>query len=269
MVRFKNLLAPFFALCCPLATAWSQEIDKQNWSFSGPFGLYDKAQLQRGLKVYTQICSSCHSLKFVAFRDLAGLGYSQEDIQDFAAGYQQEDGPNMEGEMFLRKGQPADHFPPPFANEQLAAFANGGVAPADLSLMARARAVSRPFPAFVGDLFTNYTTAGADYIYALLTGYTSPPEGQEPIEGLYYNPHFISGSLIAMAPPLSDDSVVYEDGTAQTLDNYARDVAAFLMWTADPHMELRKQTGFRVLVFLIIFSCLLYLIKRRIWSRIT
>jgi len=266
MVRFRILAFLLTALLGASVSGMTQELKKQNWSFSGSFGLYDKAQLQRGLKVYVEVCSSCHALKFVAFRDLEGLGYSQEDVRAFAGEYQISDGPNMQGEMFFRKGQPGDNFPAPFANEQLAAFANGGVTPVDLSLVARARAVSRPFPGFIGDLFTHYTTAGPDYIYALITGYTPPPAGQEPPDGLYYNPQFISGSLTAMAPPLYDDSVVYEDGTPPTLDNYARDVAAFLMWTADPHMELRKKTGFRVLVFLVIFSCLLYLIKRRIWT---
>jgi len=240
---------------------------KQDWSFSGPFGLYDKAQLQRGLKVYKEVCSSCHALKFVAFRDLTALGYTEEEIRVFAAEYQIEDGPNGQGEMFTRPGQSSDYFPAPFANEQLAAFANNGALPVDLSLIARARDGARPFPGFLADLFTNYSAAGSDYIYALLTGYGLPPAGQELPDGLYYNSHFISGSMTAMAPPLYEDSVTYEDGTAQSVDNYARDVAAFLMWAADPHMELRKKAGFRVLVFLVIFSTLLYLVKRRIWTR--
>jgi len=266
MVKFLLILTLFFSLLA--STAISQDMpDKQAWSFSGIFGLYDKPQLQRGLKVYTQVCSSCHALKFVAFRDLAALGYDQEEIRTFAAEYQQEDGPNAQGEMFIRPAQLGDYFPSPFANEQLAAFANNGAFPVDLSLIARARAVAQPFPGFLGDFFTNYTAAGPDYIYALLTGYTTPPDEKEPPDGLYYNPHFISGTLTAMAPPLYEDSVVYEDGTAQSVDNYARDVAAFLMWTADPHMEFRKKTGFRVLVFLVIFSTLLYLVKRRIWAR--
>jgi len=266
MVKFWLALCQTFPLL--MGIGLTQEIpQKQIWSFSGPFGLYDKAQLQRGLKVYREVCSTCHALKFVAFRDLAALGYDQEEIRTLAAEYSQTDGPNMQGEMFTRPGRPGDTFPSPFANEQLAAFANNGALPVDLSLIARARAAARPFPGFLSDLFSHYTTAGPDYIHALLTGYTTPPVGQEPPEGLYYNPYFTSGTVTAMAPPLYDDSVTYDDGTPQTLDNYARDVAAFLMWTADPHRELRHKTGFRVLVFLLIFSGLLYLLKRRIWKK--
>jgi len=250
MVMVKLLATVLAIFILMLGNGATQDISKkQEWRFSGPFGLYDKAQLQRGLKVYAQVCSSCHALKFVAFHELVALGYDREDIRAFAREYHIQDGPNMQGEIFTRPGQPGDYFPAPFANEQLAAFANGGIAPTDLSFIARARA------------------GGPDYIYALLTGYTTPPPGQEPPEGLYYNPDFISGTLTAMAPPLSDDSVIYEDGTVPTVETQARDVAAFLMWAADPHMEIRKKTGFRVLMFLMIFSGLLYLVKNRIWSR--
>jgi len=245
-----------------------EALQKQEWSFSGPFGFYDKAQLQRGLKVYREVCSSCHTLKFVPFRDLGALGYGEEEIRALASDYQIEDGPNSAGEMFMRPGQLNDTFPSPFANSLEAALANNGIAPVDLSLIARARAPAQPFPGFIADMLTNYTAAGPNYIYALLTGYAPAPEGQQPPAGLYYNPHFISGKLTAMAQPLYDNSVTYEDGTPSTLDNQARDVTAFLMWAADPHMELRKKTGFRVLVFLSIFSILLYLLKRHIWRHV-
>ncbi|MHC5307886.1 cytochrome c1 [Bartonella sp. LJL80] len=245
-----------------------QPPEKQTWSFSGPFGTFDRAQLQRGLKVYKEVCSTCHSLKYVAFRDLKALGYNDEQIKAFARQYEVTDGPNSEGEMFTRAGQPTDYFPSPFANDELAKFANNGALPGDLSLMARARAVSLPFPAFIADVLTNYSSAGPDYITGLLTGYQNPPEGTEVADGNWYNPYFISGSTLAMAPPLSDSIVGYEDGTAETVENYARDVSAFLTWTADPHMETRKKTGFRVILFLLVFAVLSYAVKRRIWNEL-
>lgn len=242
--------------------------EKQEWSFSGPFGTYDRAQLQRGLKVYKEVCSTCHSLKYVSFRDLKALGYSNEQIKAFAKTYDIADGPNSEGEMFVRKGVPTDYFPSPFPNSEAAKFANNGANPGDLSLMAKARAVSLPFPAFIADIFTNYNEAGPDYITALLTGYSDPPEGTEIADGNWYNPYFGSGTSLAMAPPLSDGIVAYDDGTEETVENYARDISAFLMWTADPHMEIRKKTGFRVILFLIVFAGLAYAVKRRIWNEL-
>ncbi|MBH9976133.1 MULTISPECIES: cytochrome c1 [Bartonella] len=242
--------------------------EKQSWSFSGPFGTYDLQQLQRGLKVYKEVCSTCHSLKYVAFRDLKALGYNEEQIKAFAKTYDIQDGPNSEGEMFVRKGLPTDYFPSPFPNVEAAKFANNGANPSDLSLMAKARAVSLPFPAFIADIFTNYNEAGPDYITALLTGYSDPPEGAEVAENNWYNPYFNSGNALAMPPPLSDGMVTYNDGTEETTENYARDVSAFLMWTADPHMETRKKTGFRVILFLIVFAGLTYAVKRRIWNEL-
>lgn len=242
--------------------------EKQSWSFSGPFGTYDLQQLQRGLKVYKEVCSTCHSLKYVSFRDLKALGYSDEQIKAFAKTYDIQDGPNSEGEMFVRKGLPTDYFPSPFPNVEAAKFANNGANPGDLSLMAKARAVPLPFPAFIADIFTNYNEAGPDYITALLTGYSDPPEGAEVAENNWYNPYFNSGNALAMPPPLSDGMVTYNDGTEETTENYARDVSAFLMWTADPHMETRKKTGFRVILFLIVFAGLTYAVKRRIWNEL-
>ena len=242
--------------------------EKQDWSFSGPFGTYDLQQLQRGLKVYKEVCSTCHSLKYVSFRDLKALGYNEEQIKAFAKTYDIQDGPNSEGEMFVRKGLPTDYFPSPFPNVEAAKFANNGANPSDLSLMAKARAVSLPFPAFIADIFTNYNEAGPDYITALLTGYSDPPEGAEVAENNWYNPYFNSGNALTMPPPLSDGMVTYNDGTEETTENYARDVSAFLMWTADPHMETRKKTGFRVILFLIVFAGLTYAVKRRIWNEL-
>lgn len=240
---------------------------EESWSFAGPFGIYDKAQLQRGLKVYKEVCSACHSMDLVAFRTLEDLGYTEAQIKALAAEYEVEDGPNADGEMFTRKATPNDHFPAPFPNHAAAAAANNGAAPPDFSLIAKARSVERGFPTFVFDIFTQYAEGGPDYIHALLTGYDQePPAGMEIAEGTHYNPYFIAGKSLAMAKPLSDDQVTYDDGAPQTVDQYSRDVSAFLMWAAEPHMESRKQTGFSVMAFLLLFGALIYLTKRRVWS---
>lgn len=242
---------------------------QMEWSFAGPFGTYDKAQLQRGLKVYKEVCSACHSMDLVAFRTLEDLGYSEAQVKAFAAEYTIEDGPNDDGDMFERPGIPSDHFTSPFPNHQAAAAANGGAAPPDFSLIAKARGVERGFPTFIFDIFTQYAENGPDYIHALLTGYDEePPAGMEIAEGTHYNPYFIGGKSLAMAPPLSDDQVTYDDGAPQTVDQYSRDVSAFLMWAAEPHLEDRKKTGFRVIVFLILFAGLMYATKRRVWANI-
>ncbi|WP_019218948.1 cytochrome c1 [Bartonella florencae] len=238
---------------------------KQEWSFSGPFGVYDKAQLRRGLKVYKQVCSSCHGLKYVAFRDLKALGYDQEQIKALAGQYEVRDGPNREGQFFKRAGVATDYFPSPFAHEEETRLIFNGAYPPDLSLMARARAVSLPFPAVISDVLTHYNTAGPDYITALLTGYQKAPENIKIADGSWYNPYFIAGNSLTMAPPLSDGIVSYEDETPETVEHYARDVSAFLMWAADPHMEIRKKTGFRVILFLIIFGGFVYILKAHIW----
>lgn len=240
---------------------------QMDWSFAGPFGTYDKAQLQRGLKIYKEVCSACHSMDLVAFRTLADLGYSEAQVKAFAAEYTVQDGPNDEGEMFERPGLPSDHFPSPFPNVQAAAAANGGAAPPDFSLLAKARGVERGFPTFIFDIFTGYAENGPDYIHSLLTGYNEePPVGMEIAEGTHYNPFFIGGKSLAMAPPLSDDQVTYDDGSPQTVDQYSRDVAAFLMWASEPHLEARKKTGFRVVIFLILFAGLVYATKRKVWA---
>lgn len=236
------------------------------WSFAGPFGKYDKAQLQRGLKIYKEVCSACHSMKLVPFRTLEDLGYSEEQVKAFAAEYEVQDGPNGDGEMFTRKAVPSDYFPSPFPNDEAAAAANGGAAPPDMSLLAKARGVERGFPTFVFDIFTQYQEGGPDYIYSLLTGYQEAPEGVAVAEGTYFNPYFAGAAALAMAPPLADDQVTYDDGTPQTLDQYAKDISAFLMWAAEPHLEERKRTGFMVMVFLAIFTALVYLTKKSVYA---
>ncbi|MXN63332.1 cytochrome c1 [Stappia sp. GBMRC 2046] len=255
-----------------LAAGEPPHIEKQQWSFSGPFGTYDPAQLQRGFKIYREVCSGCHSMRFVAFRNLAqpgGPGFSEEEAKAIAAEYTVEDGPNDDGDMYERPGILADHFPSPFPNEQAARAANGGAYPPDFSLLAKARAAHRGFPNFVFDAFTQYQEQGPDYIYALLTGYEEEaPEGVEVPVGQYYNHSFLAANTLAMAPPLSEELVEYTDGTPMTVDQYARDVAAFMMWAAEPHLEDRKKIGFRVMAFLIIFGSLLYFTKQKIWRNV-
>ena len=242
---------------------------EQDWSFAGPFGTYDKGQMQRGLKIYKEVCSACHSLKLVSFRSLEDFGYSEEQVKAFAAEYEVQDGPNAEGEMFTRKAGLSDKFPSPYANDVAAAAANNGAAPPDFSLIAKARGAGRGLPLVILDVFTQYAEGGPDYIYGLLTGYDqTPPAGMEIAEGTNYNPHFMSGKALAMAKPLSDDQVTYDDGAPQTVDQYARDVSAFLMWAAEPHLEARKQTGFKVMIFLLILGCLVYVTKRRVWAEV-
>lgn len=242
---------------------------QMDWTFAGPFGTYDKGQLQRGLKIYKEVCSACHSMNLVAFRTLSDLGYSEAQVKAFAAEYEVQDGPNGDGEMFTRKALPGDHFPSPFPNTVAAAVANNGAAPPDFSLIAKARGVERGFPTFVFDIFTQYASNGPDYIHALLTGYDEqPPAGMEIAEGTHYNPFFIGGKSLAMAKPLSDGQVTYEDGSPETVEQYSRDVSAFLMWAAEPHLEARKQTGFAVMIFLVLFAGLVYATKRKVWANV-
>jgi ubiquinol-cytochrome c reductase cytochrome c1 subunit len=240
-----------------------------DWSFSGPFGTYDKGQLQRGLKVYVEVCAACHSLERIAFRNFVDLGYSEDQVKALAAEYDVEDGPNDEGEMFERSAILSDYFPSPFPNVEAAAYSNNGAAPPDFSLIAKARGATRGFPRFVFDIFTMYAEGGPDYIYSLLTGYEDePPHGVEITEGTYYNPYYLGGTSLAMAPPLSEEIVTYDDGSPETVDQYSKDVSAFLMWAAEPHMENRKSLGFKVIIFMLIFAGLMYLTKKSVWSRV-
>lgn len=241
--------------------------EQMDWSFAGPFGKYYKGQLQRGLKVYSEVCAACHSMELVAFRTLEDLGYSEAQVKAFAANYEVEDGPNADGEMFTRAAVASDRFPSPFPNKEAAAASNNGAAPPDFSLIAKARGVTRGFPTFVFDIFTQYQQGGPDYIHALLTGYQDPPEGVEVAEGTYYNPYFIAGQSLAMAQPISDGQVTYDDGAPETMEQYSLDVSAFLMWAAEPHLEDRKRMGFMVMIFLAIFTALIYLTKKSVYAK--
>jgi ubiquinol-cytochrome c reductase cytochrome b/c1 subunit len=239
------------------------------WSFAGPFGKFDRGQLQRGLQVYKEVCSACHSLNYIAFRNLADPGgpeYSEAQASAFASDYKIQDGPNDKGDMFERPGRPADYFPAPFPNEQAARASNGGAAPPDLSLMAKARSYERGFPQFIFDFFTQFQQQGPNYIHAILTGFVATPPADFALpQGSYYNKYF-PGHSIKMPPPLSDGQVNYSDGSPQTVDQYATDVSAFLMWTAEPKLEARKRLGFQVFLFLIVLSALLYFTKKKVWA---
>jgi ubiquinol-cytochrome c reductase cytochrome c1 subunit len=223
------------------------ELPSQDWSFAGVFGTFDRGELQRGFQVYKEVCSGCHSLNYIAFRNLADLGFNELEVKAIAAGYEVQDGPNKEGEMFNRPGLPADRIPAPFPNDNAARASNGGALPPDLSLMVDAR------------------PDGANYLYALLTGYDDAPSGMTVAEGMNYNTYF-PGHQVAMPPPLFDDGVEYADGTKATAAQQARDITAFLAWTTEPNMEARKEMGVMAILFLLIMTGLLYLSKRKIWA---
>ena len=245
---------------------------RNSWSFAGPFGLFDRAQLQRGFKVYHDVCQACHGLRLVAFRNLGDEGgpeFSAAQVAAIAAEYMIQDGPDDKGQMFERPGRPADHFPSPFPNEQAARYANNGALPPDMSVLAKARQYERGFPKFVIDAFLPYQELGVDYIVAVLKGYAPKPADVTLPPGTQYNIYF-PGHAIGMPQPLTDGRVEYTDGKHQTetVDQYAEDIATFLMWAAEPTLEARKRLGFVVLIYLIVFSVLLYLTKKKIWHKV-
>ncbi len=248
-------------------------IERQSWSFGGIFGTYDQNQLQRGFQVFREVCSSCHGARLISFRNLAEAGgpsFSEEQVKALAAEYEVAD-PTVEGGV--RPAVPADRWPSPFPTDQDARDANGGALPPDFSVLAKARGVTDPFPLWIANYFTGYQEGGADYIHALLNGYhEEAPEEFVLAEGKYYN-DFFPGHAIGMAPPLSDGQITYEVGEGETevpltLEQYSTDVAAFMMWMAEPHLVSRKQAGFVVLLFLIGFAGLMYATKRKLWAGI-
>ncbi len=243
---------------------------RQKWSFSGPFGKFDRGQLQRGFKVYREVCQACHGLNLLSFRNLSQPGgpeFSPAQARTIAAEYKVQDGPNDAGEMFERDGRVADRFPPPYKNDNEARSRYNAVPP-DLSVIAKARTYERGFPWFLLDMFTQYQEHGVDYMTALLTGYEdNPPAGVNLPPGLSYNRYF-PGHAIAMPNPLNEGQVTYDDGSPQTPLQYARDVSAFLAWAAEPHMEARKRIGFQVMIFLLIFAGLLYFTKKKVWKEV-
>ncbi|MEE8393173.1 MAG: cytochrome c1 [Rhodospirillales bacterium] len=236
--------------------AWGDDYDlaaeaprapAQEWSFEGPFGRFDRAQLRRGFQVYSELCNGCHAIRHLYYRNLLEIGFTDDEVEAIAAEYEIEDVPSEEGEMFSRPALPSDNFVSPFTNEKEVRANNNGVLPPDLSLIAKAR------------------TGKYNYLYALLTGYDEEPEGFNLMEGMSFNTYF-PGYQTAMPQPLDDDSVEYADGTEATLDQEARDVVAFLTWAASPELEERKRLGIKVMLFMLIITAMLYALKRRIWS---
>ena len=234
---------------------------KHTWSFEGPFGVFDRKSMQRGFQVYQEVCSGCHGMRQLAFRHMAAEGgpFYLEDypspndnpvIRAISAQYVVEDGPDNYGDMFERSGRPADQFPEPYANAKQAAFVNNGAVPPDLSVITKAR------------------HHGPEYVYSLLTGYSDDvPYDVDLRQGQYYNP-YMAGKIIAMAPPLMEGLVTYEDGTEATVAQMAEDVVAFLAWAAEPHMEARKRMGFMVMISLFILASLVYAAYRQVWSNV-
>ena len=263
-----------FAAAPALAAGHPLEPEKIQWSFNGPFGKFDQAQLQRGYKVYREVCSACHSMKLVSFRNLGDKGgplynekYKNSNdnpwVKAIAKEFEVSDIDSETGDAIKRPATSADRFPAPFPNEAAARASNGGAFPPDMSLLAKAR------------------EGGPDYIHAIITGYKNPPAGLKVGAGQHYNPympgdltsywsgdhaHVPPGGFIAMAPPLKDGLVTFDDGTKSTVDQQARDVSAFLMWAAEPKLEERKQTGFAVMIYLILFAGLLYASYRQVWK---
>ncbi|NBO18754.1 MAG: cytochrome c1 [Proteobacteria bacterium] len=246
------LAASLISLCAgsALASGDQKHPKQRHWPFDGMFGRVDKTSAQRGFQVYKEVCSACHGLSRVSFRNLEQLGFSEAEVKALAATYEIKDGPNDEGEMFTRPGLPSDSFVPPFANENAARASNNAAYPPDLSLIIKARA------------------DGANYVYSLLTGYEPAPAGFELGEGQHYNPYMPGGRLAMPQPLNSEGQVSYSDGTAATVEQMTVDVVNFLQWAAEPEMESRKQMGIKTLIYLAIFTVFMYLAKRNLWKKI-
>jgi len=224
---------------------------EKNWGFNGIFGTFDRASLQRGYQVYQEVCSGCHSIQHLSYRNLSEKGgpeFSLEEAKALANQFEIEDGPNRDGEFFLRPARLSDKFVKPYPNVEASTAANGGAYPPDMSVLAKAR------------------TGGANYIYSLLMGYEEAPEGFELDDGVYYN-KFMPGNKIKMSEPILDGVVEYSDGTETTKAQIAKDITAFLVWASEPHLESQHRMGFKVIVYLIILIALVYMSKQKVWSR--
>jgi ubiquinol-cytochrome c reductase cytochrome c1 subunit len=230
------------------AAAATEEVELPNikWSFDGPLGTYDRGALQRGFQIYSQVCSACHSMNRLSYRNLTALGYSEDEVKAIAASHQVTD-INDEGESAQRPGLPSDTFVAPFPNQKAAAAANNGAVPPDMSLLAKAR------------------EGGPTYIYSILNGYEPAPAGASVPKGRYWN-KYMAGHVIAMPPPLQAGQVTYEDGSPETLDQYAKDVATFLAWASEPHLEERHQDGIKAMIFLLVFAGIMYGVKKKVWT---
>ncbi len=225
---------------------------ENDWTFKGLFGKYDRASLQRGYQVYTEVCAACHSMQYLSYRNLAEPGgpeFTEEEVKFIAASFEVLDGPNSDGEMFTRPAKLSDKFVMPYENVEASKAANGGAYPPDMSVLVKAR------------------KGGANYIYSVLVGYEDPPAGVTLDEGVYYNKYMI-GNKIKMPNNLIDGLVEYADGTESTVDQMAKDVTTFLAWAAEPELEERHRTGVKVIIYLILLTILVYLSMKKIWSRI-
>ena len=257
MIRFNSKRLIFVILSTlifikPLFSAESIDPIKVNWSFKELTGKFDRASLQRGFQVYKEVCASCHSMQYLSYRNLGEPGgpeFTQEEVKAIAASVEIEDGPDSQGEMFTRPGKPSDKFKSPHPNVEASTAANGGAYPPDMSVLVKAR------------------PGGADYMYSVLMGYEEPPTGMKLDDGVYYNKYMI-GQKIKMASPLSEGIVEYSDGTEATMDQMAKDVTTFLAWAAEPELEERHRVGFKVIIYLILLTILVYLSMKKIWSRI-
>ena len=224
---------------------------KTNWTFSGIFGTFDRSSLQRGYQVYQEVCAGCHSMQHLSYRNLSEEGgpeFSVEEAKAIAAQFEIQDGPNSEGEMFMRPARLADKFAKPYPNIEASTAANGGAYPPDMSVLTKARA------------------GGADYIYSLLLGYEEAPEDFQLDDGVYYN-KYMPGYKIKMSAPLMDDIISYADGTQATTEQMAKDVTSFLVWAAEPHLESQHRMGFKAILYLIVLLTLVYMSKQKVWSR--
>lgn len=253
----KIFLYTIILLMTLLSFVYATDIDIQNpkkmtWSFDGIAGTFDRAAIQRGFQVYKEVCSACHSINKVAFRNLAEVGFSEDEVKYLAHEYKIQDGPNDDGEMFERDGKPSDIIPSPYSNEKAARASNNGSYPPDLSLIIKAR------------------TNGADYVYSLLTGYTAKPKDFHVDENMHYNPYFAGGGqqLSMPAPLINDGQVHYIDNTEATVEQMAKDVVNFLQWAAEPEMEKRKNLGISVIFFTFFMTILFFMAKKHIWKNV-
>jgi ubiquinol-cytochrome c reductase cytochrome c1 subunit len=243
------LLFIFFSSISLASESSNKEMPKHDWSFKGITGTFDKAALQRGYKVFREVCSGCHSMRLLYYRDLIDIGFSESQVKVIASEYTVLDGPNDDGEMFERSARPADKFVNPYLNDNEARANNNGAYPPDLSVITKARKY------------------GVDYLYNLLLGYKEPPEGISVGDGMYYN-EWMPGNQIAMPSPLSDGSVDYDDGTDNNIKQLSEDVVTFLKWSAEPEMEVRKNLGIKVILFFVILGFVVLLAKNRLWKDI-
>ena len=269
MKKFATLLIAGLTLFGGAAVAEEGALPAKgiNFSFEGPFGTFDRAQLQRGYKVYKEVCSNCHSMNLLSFRNLADRGgpnFTEEQVKALAATFKVPADPDSKGEIVDREGLPSDRFPSPYPNTEAAVAANGA-APPDLSLITKAR---EGWHGTFNQLWNGI--GGPQYVYSVLTGYEKPSAEveKEQVQGKYYNPYFQAGNWISMPPPLVDGQVTFDDGAPNTVDDQARDVSAFLAWTAEPKMEERKQTGFEVLIYLAVLAGLMYFVKKKTWAKV-